>query len=75
MRRLKTKSEQGRWILSEAANGLSLAPSWEKACSCFMLSQEHGLKNGSENKKKCQENEKTEQNKARGGGERRGGRK
>ena len=72
MRRLKTRSEQGRWILSEAANGLSLAPSWEKDCCCFVLSQERGLRDGSENKKKWQENEKTEENKAGGVRERRG---
>lgn len=66
------RSEQGRWILSEAANGLSLAPSWEKDCCCFVLSQERGLRDGSENKKKWQENEKTEENKAGEVGERRG---
>lgn len=71
MRRLKPRREQGRWILSEAANGLSLAPSWEKDC-CSVLQWEHRRRHGSENKEKWQENEKPEENTAGGVGERKG---
>lgn len=81
MRRLKTRSEQRRWILSEAANGLLLAPSWEKdaAVSCCHESVDWGMaaktrRNGRRKKKwrrtklEEKEREKGKEMKEEGGG-------